>query len=227
MFRCIDASCLLFTRRIQLAMITIVALQPLIFSFEPNLCKAEIPPQVLPSEAAIEYKKITEITLSKMPDGVTGIKSSLYINAPPVTVWKVLTDYNNIKRYIPRMVESDLVESKGDLKVIALTGEFRVFLFKKTIRVSVNMHETFPSKIDYEKISGDFDIYRGSWVLQQYSSKGTLLTYESELKPSFIAPDFILQGILKNDLVNGLTALKTEAERLQVIDLDKSAGPQQ
>lgn len=208
-------------------MITIVALQPLIFSFEPNLCKAEIPPQVLPSEAAIEYKKITEITLSKMPDGVTGIKSSLYINAPPVTVWKVLTDYNNIKRYIPRMVESDLVESKGDLKVIALTGEFRVFLFKKTIRVSVNMHETFPSKIDYEKISGDFDIYRGSWVLQQYSSKGTLLTYESELKPSFIAPDFILQGILKNDLVNGLTALKTEAERLQVIDLDKSAGPQQ
>ena len=161
-----------------------------------------------------------------MPDGVTGIKSSLYINAPPVTVWKVLTDYNNIKRYIPRMVESDLVESKGDLKVVALTGEFRVFLFKKTIRVSVNMHETFPSRIDYEKISGDFDIYRGSWILQQYSSKGTLLTYESELKPSFIAPDFILQGILKNDLVNGLTALKTEAERLQVTGLDKSAGTQ-
>ena len=207
-------------------MITIVALQPLIFSFDPNLCKAEIAPQVLPSEAAIEYKKLTAITLSKMPDGVTGIKSYMYINAPPVTVWKVLTDYNNIKRYIPRMVESDLVESKGDLKVVALTGEFRVFLFKKTIRVSVNMHETFPSRIDYEKISGDFDIYRGSWILQQYSSKGTLLTYESELKPSFIAPDFILQGILKNDLVNGLTALKTEAERLQVIDLDKSAGPQ-
>jgi ribosome-associated toxin RatA of RatAB toxin-antitoxin module len=208
----------------QFAMITIVAVLPHIFLSNLHLCNAETPPQVLPFEAAIEYKKLIEITLSRMPDGVTGMKSTVYINAPPVTVWKVLTDYNNLKRYIPRMVESDLVEDKGNLKVIALIGEFRVLLFKKTIRVSINMHERFPSRIDYEQISGDFEIYRGAWILQMYSSEGTILTYESEIKPSFVAPDFILQGILKNDMVAGLTALKTEAERLQVIELGNSAG---
>jgi hypothetical protein len=205
-------------------MIKIAALLPLVCSTAPSQCKAETPPEVLPYEAAIEYKKLIAITLSKMPDGVTGMKSTAYINAPPVIVWKVLTDYNNLKRYIPRMVESDLVEARGNLKVIDLTGEFRVLLFKKTIRVSINMLETYPSRIDYEKISGDFEVYRGSWILQMYSSEGTILTYESEIKPSFAAPDFIFQGILKNDMVAGITALKAEAERLQTIELLQADG---
>jgi phosphatidylglycerophosphate synthase len=49
------------------------------------------------------------------------------------------------------------------------------------------MHETYPSKIDYEQISGDFEIYKGSWSLQKYSTKGTILTYVSEIKPSFVS----------------------------------------
>lgn len=207
-------------------MIMTVAVLQLVFSLFPRLCKGDTPSQILPNEAEIEYKKLIKISLTKMPDGVTGMKSTAYINAPPVTVWKVLTDYNNLKRYIPRMVESDLVEDKGDLKVIALIGEFRIFLFKKTIKVSINMHERYPSRIDYEQIFGDFEVYRGSWILQMYSSTGTILTYESEIKPAFVAPDFILQGILKNDMVAGLTALKAEAERLQAIERDKADGLQ-
>ncbi|NTW70328.1 MAG: cyclase [Chlorobiaceae bacterium] len=207
-------------------MITIIGALSLMFLLFSHLCKAEETSQVQPSDATREYGKLIQIALTKMPDGVTGMKSTVYINAPPVVVWKVLTDYNNLKRYIPRMVESDLVEDKGNLKVIALLGEFRVFLFKKTIRVSINMHETYPSRIDYEKISGDFEVYRGAWILQMYSSGGTILTYESEIKPSFLAPDFILQGILKNDMVAGLTALKAESERLQLIDIDSASVPE-
>ncbi|NTU68604.1 MAG: cyclase [Chlorobiaceae bacterium] len=192
----------------------------------PQRCKAETPPQILPYEAAIEYKKLVLISLSKLPDGVTGIKSTVYINAPPVIVWKVLTDYDHLKRYIPRMVKSDLVEDKGTLKVIDLTGEFRVLLFKKTIQVSINMHETYPARIDYEKISGDFDVYKGSWILEMYAAEGTILTYEADIKPSFAAPDFVFHGLLKNDMVAGLTALKAEAERLQAIELSQANQPQ-
>lgn len=190
----------------------------------PYQCKAETNSGMPSSEAIREYAKLIKIELTRMPNGVTGMKSTIYINASPVTVWKVLTDYNNLKRYIPRMVESDLVADKGNLKVIALLGEFRVLLFKKTVRVTINMHEAYPSKIEYEQISGDFEVYKGSWSLQKYSTGGTILTYISEIKPSFVAPDFILQGILKNDMVAGLTALKTEAERLQVIELSNEAG---
>ena len=204
----------------------ILAVLPLYFSYPPHLCKAESASQVQPYEAAIEYKKIIVMTLTKMPDGVTGMKSTVYIDAPPVVVWKVLTDYNNLKRYIPRMIESDLVEDKGRLKVINLTGVFKIFLFKKTIHISINMHESYPSRIDYEKISGDFEVYRGSWIFQMYSSEGTILTYESEIKPSFAAPDFIFQSTLKSDMITGLTALKTEAERVQNIEREKTAGNQ-
>jgi ribosome-associated toxin RatA of RatAB toxin-antitoxin module len=206
-------------------MIMIIAVLQFIFSLFPHTGKAEIPVPVSPYESVKEYEKLIEITLSELPDGVTGMKSIVFINATPHTVWKVLTDYNNLKRYIPRMVESDLVAEKGTLKVIDLIGEFRVLLFKKTIRVSINMREKFPYRIDYDKISGDFEVYKGSWILQPYSIDGTILTYESEIKPSFVAPKFILQGILNNDMVAGLTALKGEAERLQAIELGNSPRP--
>jgi hypothetical protein len=113
------------------------------------------------------------------------------------------------------MTESDLVEDKGTLKIIALRGEFRVLLFSKNIQLSMNMHENFPGRIDYEKITGDFDIYRGFWKLDNHpSGKGTILTYEFEIKPSFIAPDFIFHGILKKDIAGGLSALRDEAEKM-------------
>lgn len=204
-------------------MISIIAFLPLILTLTPHQCKADNS-RIQPSEATREYEKLIKIEIAKMPEGVTGMKSTIYIDAPPAMVWKVLTDYNNLKLYIPKMVESDLVEDKGSLKVIALIGEFRVLLFKKTIRVTINMHETYPSKIDYEQISGDFEIYKGSWSLQKYSTKGTILTYVSEIKPSFVAPDFIFQGMLKKDMVAGLSALKVEAERLQAIEFGNDAG---
>jgi ribosome-associated toxin RatA of RatAB toxin-antitoxin module len=195
--------------------VTIIALVPLYISTSSQVSKAEEPIPVLPYDSTMVINRLIEVSLSKMPDGVTGIKSFVYINATPVTVWKVLTDYNNLKRYIPRMVKSDLVADKGKLKVIALTGEFKVLIFKKTVQLTINMHEAFPLRIDYEQISGDFDVYRGSWTLQKHAFEGTLLTYESEIKPSFVVPDFIFQGILKNDIVGGLTALRGEAERTQ------------
>lgn len=204
-------------------MISIIAFLPLILTLTPHQCKADNS-RIQPSEATREYEKLIKIEIAKMPEGVTGMKSTIYIDAPPAMVWKVLTDYNNLKLYIPKMVESDLVEDKGSLKVIALIGEFRVLLFKKIIRVTINMHETYPSKIDYEQISGDFEIYKGSWSLQKYSTKGTILTYVSEIKPSFVAPDFIFQGMLKKDMVAGLSALKVEAERLQAIEFGNDAG---
>ncbi len=226
LFQCIDSSRIPVTRLIQPVIFRFLTVFPLFFLFSPHVCKAEALYPVLPDQATTEYKKLIEITLSEKPDGVTGMKSMVYINAAPAMVWKVLTDYNNLKRYIPRMVESDLVADYGNLKVINLTGEFLVLFLKKTIRVSINMYEKFPLRIDYQQISGDFEVYRGAWILQRYSSKGTILTYESEIKPSFVAPSFILHGILKNDMVAGLTALKIEAERLQAIELQKSVETQ-
>jgi carbon monoxide dehydrogenase subunit G len=179
-----------------------------------------LPSDAQPSSASDdstrEISRLFSIDLSKLPDGVTSMKSTIYIDAPPLVVWKVLTDYNNLKRYIPRVTESDLVEDRGNLKVIALTGEFRVLLFKKTIHLTINMHETFPGRIDYEKTAGDFEVYRGFWTFEQHpSGKGTILTYVCEIKPSFIAPEFIFQGILKKDVAGGLSALRDEAETMQ------------
>jgi ribosome-associated toxin RatA of RatAB toxin-antitoxin module len=186
-----------------------------ISSPDSQVCRAENNTAAPAANQARDSNRKFTVTLSKLSNGVTGLTSTIYINAPPERVWKVLTDYNNLKRYIPRMVESDLIADKGALKVIALQGEFRILLFTQTINLTINMHETYPRRIDYEKIAGNFEVYQGYWTFEELpSTKGTHLTYVSELKPAFFAPDIIFLSTLKKDITNGLSALRKEAEAL-------------
>jgi carbon monoxide dehydrogenase subunit G len=202
-------------KQLRLLILSLLTALMLISSSAERKCRAEEKFAAPQTSQPLDSNREFTVTLSKLENGVTGLKSTIYINAPPEQVWKVLTDYNNLKRYIPRMVESDLVEDKGNLKVIALKGEFRVLLLKKTIHVTINMHETYPLRIDYEKIAGNFEVYQGFWMLEELpSTKGTHLTYVSELKPSFLAPDFIFLGILKKDITGALSALRKQAEEL-------------
>ena len=79
----------------------------------------------------------------------------------------------------------------------------------------MKMYAEYPRKVSFEKISGDFEVYRGFWMLEEAASaKGTKLTYEIEIKPSFSVPSFIFQSMLKKDIQSGLTTVRSAAEEL-------------
>jgi ribosome-associated toxin RatA of RatAB toxin-antitoxin module len=212
---CVWAPYPAFIRHLHPLLLSMLTAISLFFNPPEQVCRAEDKAVLPPTGQTSDSNRAFSVTLSKLDNGVTGLTSTIYINAPPERVWKVLTDYNNLKRYIPRMVESDLLADKGTLKVIALKGEFRVLLFTQTINLTINMHESYPRRIDYEKIAGNFEVYQGYWMLKELqSTKGTHLTYVSELKPSFFAPDIIFLSTLKKDITGGLSALRKEAEAL-------------
>lgn len=153
------------------------------------------------------------VTLSNLENKVIGVTGEIFIGAQPKEVWAVLTDYDNLKNFIPQMIMSNLLEDKGDEKTITQTGRTGVFMFKKTSHIKLKVTEEYLKSINFEQISGDFKVYKGAWILE-YSQKvqGTFLTFKAEVKPDFFAPRFVTRHIQKRDIPVILTAIKQRVE---------------
>jgi ribosome-associated toxin RatA of RatAB toxin-antitoxin module len=153
------------------------------------------------------------VLLADLDDGVTGVTGHIFIAASPKKVWEVLTDYSNHKNYIPKLIVSDLISDNGVETVIFQTARSRIFIFQKTVNLTVKVHGEYLKHLYFQQISGDFKVYHGEWILEEYlHGQGTFITYKSEVKPDFFAPQFVVKYVQKHDFPAALLAMKKRAE---------------
>ena len=153
------------------------------------------------------------VTLSNLENKVIGVTGEIYICSQPEKVLTVLTDYDNLKNFIPSIIESRLLKDKGDEKIIVQTVRTGIFLFKKTSHLKLKVKEEYCKHIYFEQISGNFKVYKGEWILgYSQEAQGTFLTFKAEVKPDFFAPLFIIRHIQKRDLPVILEAIKRRVE---------------
>ena len=153
------------------------------------------------------------INLTHLPDDVVGVSSIIHINATPAKIWETLTNYNNLSRYLPKVVASKLIERKGNEVILDQTGKTGIFIFEKNVHFRLKITEEYPNKISFEQIEGDFDLYRGAWLLEtSHTMQGTVLSYNAEIKPHFFAPPILVSFVQRQDLPGILTAHKKKAE---------------
>ena len=153
------------------------------------------------------------VLLSDLHDGVTGVTGHIFIAASPKKVWEVLTDYSNHKNYIPKLIVSDLISDNGVDTVIFQTARSRIFIFQKTVNLTVKIHGEYLKHLYFQQITGDFKVYHGEWILEEYQhGQGTFITYKSEVKPDFFAPQFVVKYVQKHDFPAALLAMKRQAE---------------
>lgn len=55
-----------------------------------------------------------EVNIESPSANVRRISSSIVIDRPPSTVWRILTDYDNLANYVPNLVESKVVAKPGE-----------------------------------------------------------------------------------------------------------------
>ena len=168
---------------------------------------------ILSVEKEKQIKGEVIVTSSNLENMVIGVTGKIYIGSQPKKVWTVLTDYDNIKNFIPYVIESVLLKDKGDKKTIVQSVRTGIFLFKKTSHLKLKVKEEYCKHIYFEQISGDFKVYKGEWILEYYKeAQGTFLIFKAEVKPDFFAPLFITRHIQKRDLPMILEAIKRRAE---------------
>ncbi|HHE32550.1 MAG TPA: cyclase [Chlorobaculum parvum] len=143
------------------------------------------------------------IDLEWLPDGVIGANGSVFIEADPSVVWRMLTDYNHLDKTMPKVVASKLVEENNHTKIIEQSGRSGIFIFEMTVHFTLKVEEVYPERLYFSQVSGDFKVYEGEWRLEALDGNngpGTLLTYQAEIKPDFFAPQFVVSFVQSQDL---------------------------
>jgi len=153
------------------------------------------------------------VVISDLEDGVTGVEGHIYIAAPPKKVWEVLTDYNNHKNFVPNIIDSGLISDNGVEKVMFEKGKSGIFIFQKTVNIKMRVWGELPKQLNFEQITGDFQVYHGEWILAEYpQGPGTFLTYRASVKPDFVAPRFAVKNVQQHDCPKMMSAMKKQAE---------------
>ncbi|XP_074574308.1 uncharacterized protein LOC141830782 [Curcuma longa] len=69
-------------------------------------------------------------------------------------------------------------------------------------RVVLDLCEDYEHKIKFEQVEGDFDSFRGNWILEQLGDQHTLLKYtvESRMHKDTFLSEAILEEVIYEDL---------------------------
>ncbi len=160
------------------------------------------------------------VTLTELEDNVTGVAGSILIKCPAEDIWRVLTDYNNFSRFVPRILHSKLVRDGGASKMIEQIGQTGISFIRVRARVTLEVEEEYLERISFSAVGGDFKVYAGSWFIQDKPGvEGTMLHYQARIKPRFPTPPALVRHVQKNDLPQVLSAIR---QRVRKIKQEKS-----
>jgi len=168
------------------------------------------------AQADLQNGKV-HVSLTNLKNGVLSVEAKLFIPCQPEDIWIVVTDYDHLHDFIPIMLHSELLKDRGDAKIVKQMFRTGISLFKFTARVQLRLRETYLQRVDFEKMKGDFKVFRGSWLLKRTDdSTGTVLTYQAEIKPLFFTPVSLIRKVQKNDLPDILNAIKQRTQKIKL-----------
>ncbi|MGC9524441.1 MAG: SRPBCC family protein [Limnospira sp.] len=136
----------------------------------------------------------------------------ILVNTSADTAWKVLTDYENFPRFMPTVIDSQLLTTQGNQKVFELVYQIRVMVIDKRIRVRIANVETYPQKIAFKLVEGDLRSLQGTWTIQPISSTQVRIQHQVAVDPGSTPSRAVFYNIYESSLKNTLEAIKKEAE---------------
>ena len=141
--------------------------------------------------------------------GVYSVSARFHVAEPPPVAVAVLTDYENIPRFLPD-VTSSIVRERGEQRaVVEQEAVSRMMMFSKKVHLMLEIVEEADAIRFRDRCGRSFGTYAGAWRVTA-SGTGSDITYELTAKPSFDVPEFILKRLLKRDSTRTIERLAAE-----------------
>jgi carbon monoxide dehydrogenase subunit G len=141
--------------------------------------------------------------------GVYFVSARFTVAQPAATVLAVLTDYEQIPRFMPG-VETSIVRNRtATCVVVEQEAVSRMLMFSRRVHLRLKVHEERDSLQFSDTSRHSFERYEGAWRLAQDDDQ-TLVTYELTAEPSFSVPGFLLRRLLKRDAKQMIEGLRRE-----------------
>jgi hypothetical protein len=161
---------------------------------------------------SLERGELQVETDSEGPLGRVSARVALIINAPPETIWDVLTACEIAPEYVPNVISCELLETIDDgraqIFVQTIRAVFFLPRFDHVFRLDYQPYE----RIDVTRISGPLGELQGFWLLLPQPEGAILLVHQLELDPGTPIPRFFVRGRLRRDLPRALEALRERSE---------------
>lgn len=179
---------------------------------------------------------VTEVMIESPSINSRKITASIVIDTPLADVWNVLTDYNNLAKYVPNLVQSYKIPSTDSTATTRLfqEGAQRIIGFDFKASLTMDMYEESEEenkalkerKLHFKLYdSSMFAAFDGIWFLRYHSrSRGpnfdgysykTLLTYSVFVRPKGVVPVIALEWRIREDIPVNLKGVKAAAESLR------------
>ena len=141
--------------------------------------------------------------------GVYSVLARFFVPHPPDAVRAVLTDYEDIPKFMPQIETSLVLERAPGHAVVRQEANSRFMLFSKRVYLVLDVTED-PEHIVFQDVSQrSFSRYEGSWCLSAEEG-GTDVLYQLVADPSFDVPGFILKRLLQRDSAETIRQLREE-----------------
>jgi carbon monoxide dehydrogenase subunit G len=141
--------------------------------------------------------------------GVYSVSARFHVAQPPAVVLAVLTDYENIPRFLPD-VTSSLVRERSDSRaIVEQEAVSRMMMFSKKVHLVLEISEEAGAIRFRDRCGRNFEQYEGAWRVTA-NGAGSDIIYELTAKPSFEVPEFLLKRLLKRDSTRTIERLIAE-----------------
>ena len=142
------------------------------------------------------------------------IKARATVSACAAQVWQVLTDYDNLARFIPGISRSAVRDRQGNRVVVDQAGEARFLVFAFPIEIRMEVVEAPPEGMTSQAVAGNLKRMSGRYDIRPDAVQNVCrLRYEGALEPDFALPPVIGLAAMRGMIEAQFAAMVAEIER--------------
>jgi uncharacterized membrane protein len=165
---------------------------------------------LLLASSAVAEQSPTNLTVRE-DHGVYRVAARFLVDQPASVVLAVLTDYEQIPRFMPDVRTSIVRERAIGRTIVEQEAEASVLMFSKRVHLVLEIEEQPDALTFRDRCGRSFLQYEGAWRLSQQDGQ-TLITYELTAAPAFEVPGWMLKRLMRRDSTRMIEGLKREID---------------
>ena len=178
----------------------------------PKAAEQEPEPGPEPVDASCSLDTIQQ-EMERLEQGARRLAVLLRLPLDPQWIWAVLTDYNNLNRYIPNLSSSRQLWRRGNRVGLEQVGSQQFCGLRFSARVELELEED-PERgeLRFSMLSGDFRRFEGLWRVD-CDAMSTRLLYSLTVQGKPGMPIGLIEQRLQQDLASNLRGVQQEASQ--------------
>lgn len=149
--------------------------------------------------------------MERLPHGKRRLAIQLRLDAQPASIWNVITDYDNLHRFIPNLEHSRVVWRREDALGVEQVGTQLLCGLRFSARVTLELREEMAcGRLTFRLQQGDFRCFQGEWRVGRDATSSWLF-YDLLVQGKPGMPIGLIEQRLQQDLANNLRGVQQEA----------------